>query len=85
MHIKYIRLSQGHTRSIIKSILVVHSGNSVHSDKRTHLTIESINSVFVRTYVTLNRISWIIFTSDLVTSDTDKLLVFRWVHIVLPL
>ena len=31
------------------------------------------------------RISWIIFTSDLVIRYTDKLLVFRWVHIFLLL
>ena len=31
------------------------------------------------------RIFWKIFTSDLVISYTDKLLVFRWVHIVLLL
>ena len=66
-------------------------------------TIEDINVGLVRMYVTLYRISWIIFriwvliasfpdlctlltfTSDLVISYTDKLLVFRWVQIVLLL
>ena len=38
---------------------------------------------FVRMYVTHYRIFWIIFTSDLVLSYTDKLLVFRSVQIVL--
>ena len=48
-------------------------------------TIENINFGLVRMYVTPYRISWIIFTSDLVISYTDKLLVFRWVQIVLLL
>ena len=39
----------------------------------------------VRMYVTHYRIFWIIFTSNLVISYTDKLMVFRWVQIVLPL
>ena len=46
-------------------------------------TIEGINFGLVRMYVTLCRIFWIILTSDLVISYTDKLLVFRWVQIVL--
>ena len=45
-------------------------------------TIEDINFGVVRMYVTPYRISWIIFTSDLVKMYTDKLLVFRWVLIV---
>ena len=48
-------------------------------------TIKDINFGLVRMYVTPYRISWIIFTSDLVISYTDKLLVFRWVQIVLLL
>ena len=46
-------------------------------------TIEGINVGLVKMYVTPYRISWIIFTLDLVISFTDKLLVFRWVQIVL--
>ena len=46
-------------------------------------TIGDINFGLVRMYVTPYRISRIIFTSDLVISYTDKLLVFRWVQIVL--
>ena len=48
-------------------------------------TIEGINDGLVRMYVTPFRIFWIIFTSDLVISYSDKLLVFRWVQIVLLL
>ena len=48
-------------------------------------TIEGINFGLVRMYVTPYRISWIILTSDLVINYTDKLLVFRWVQIVLLL
>ena len=48
-------------------------------------TIEDINFGFVRMYMTPYRISWIIFTSDLILSDTDKLLVFRLVQILLLL
>ena len=40
---------------------------------------------FVRMFVTPYRFFWIIFISDLVLSYTDKLLVFRWVQIVLLL
>ena len=39
-------------------------------------TIEGIYFGLVRMYLTLYRISWIIFTSDLGISCTDKLLVF---------
>ena len=39
-------------------------------------TIEHIDFGFVRMYVTPYRIVWIIFTSDLVLSYTEKLLVF---------
>ena len=48
-------------------------------------TIEDINFGLVRMYVTPYRISWIIFTSELVISYADKLLVFRWIQIVLLL
>ena len=48
-------------------------------------TIEDIHFGFVRMYVAHYRIFWIIFTSDLVISYTDKLLVFRWVQVVLLL
>ena len=47
--------------------------------------IEDINFGLVRKHVTHYRIFWIIFTSDLVISYTDKLLVFRLVQIVLLL
>ena len=45
-------------------------------------TIDDIHFGLVRLYVTHCRIFWIIFTSDLVISYTDKLLVFRWVQLV---
>ena len=48
-------------------------------------TIEGRNFGLVRMYVTPYRIFWKIFTSDLVISYTDKLLVFRRVQIVLLL
>ena len=48
-------------------------------------TIEDKNFGLVRMYVTPYRISWIIFTSYLVISYTDKSLVFRWEQIVLLL
>ena len=48
-------------------------------------TIEDIYFGLVRMYVTHYRIFWIIFTSDLVISYKDKLLVFRWIQIVLLL
>ena len=52
----------------------------------SHLhTIEDIHFGFVRMYVTHYHIFWIIFTSDLVISYTDKLLAFRWVQIGLLL
>ena len=59
----------------------------VTSRKRFSLlqTIEGINFGIVRMYVTPYRISWMIFTYDLVIGYTDKLLVFRWVQIVLLL
>ena len=41
-------------------------------------TINDINFGLVRMYVTPYRTFWIIFTSDLVISYTDKVLVFRW-------
>ena len=48
-------------------------------------TIAGINFGLARMYMTPYRIFWIIFTSELVISYTDKLLVFRWVQIVLLL
>ena len=48
-------------------------------------TIEDINFGLVRIYVTSFCIFWIIFTSDLVISYADKLLVIRCVQIVLLL
>ena len=48
-------------------------------------TIKDINFGLVRMYVTPYRTFWIIFTSNLVISYTDRLLVFRWVQIVLLL
>ena len=47
--------------------------------------IEDIHFGLVKMYVTLYRIFWILFTSDMVIVYTDKLLVFRWVQIVLLL
>ena len=46
-------------------------------------TIEDINFGLVRMYVTPYPL--VKFTSDLVISYTDKLLVYRWVQIVLLL
>ena len=48
-------------------------------------TIVGLNFGLVRMNVTPYRMFWIIFTPDLVISCTDKLLVFRWVQIVLLL
>ena len=48
-------------------------------------TIKDINFGLVRMYVTPYRTFWIIFTSNLVISYTDRLLVFRWVQTVLLL
>ena len=48
-------------------------------------TMEDIHFGLVRMYVTPYRISWIIFTSELVIKYTDKLLVFRWIQIALLL
>ena len=50
------------------------------NDKKAFFT--STDHGLVRMYVTPYRVFWIIFTSDLVISDTDTLLVFRWVQIV---
>ena len=47
--------------------------------------IKDINVGLVRMYVTPYRFSWIIFILGLALSYTDKLLVFRWVQIVLHL
>ena len=47
--------------------------------------IEDISFGLVRMYVTPNRFSWTIFILGLALSYTDKLLVFRWVQIVLLL
>ena len=48
-------------------------------------TIVDILFRLVRMYMTHNRIFWIIFTSDLIISYTDKLLVFQCIQIVLLL
>ena len=47
--------------------------------------IKDINFGLVRMYVTPYRFSWTIFILGLALSYTDKLLVFRWVQIVLHL
>ena len=47
--------------------------------------IEDITFGLVRMYVTHYRFSWTIFIFGLALSYTDKLLVFRWVQIVLLL
>ena len=47
--------------------------------------IEDITFGLVRMYVTPYRFSWTIFILGLALSYTDKLLVFRWVQIVLLL
>ena len=47
--------------------------------------IEDITYGLVRLYVTPYRFSWTIFILGLALSYTDKLLVFRWVQIVLLL
>ena len=46
---------------------------------------KDINFGLVRMYVTPYRFSWTIFILGLALSYTDKLLVFRWVQIVLHL
>ena len=48
-------------------------------------SIEDITFGFVRMYVTPYRFFWTIFILGLALSLTDKLLVFRWVQIVLLL
>ena len=48
-------------------------------------TIEDITFGLVRMYVTPYRFSWTTFILGLALSYTDKLLVFRWVQIVLLL
>ena len=56
------------------------------NDKKafSHLqTKDRIHFCLVRMYVTRYRISWILFTLDLVLSYTDKLLVFRCVQFLL--
>ena len=50
-----------------------------------HTIIEDITFGVVRMYVTPYRFSWTIFILDLALSYADKLLVFRWVLIVLLL
>ena len=45
-------------------------------------TKEGIHFGLVRMYATHYRIFWIIFTSDMVISYTDKLFIFRWVKTV---
>ena len=61
----------------------------VWNDKNAFFTStdqkRGINFGLVRMYVTPYRISGIIFTLDLVTSYTEKLVVFRWIQIVLLL
>ena len=47
--------------------------------------IKDITFGLVRMYVTPYRFSWTIFILGLALSYTDKLLVFRWVNIVLLL
>ena len=47
--------------------------------------IEDITFGFVRMYVTPYRFSWTMFILGLALSYTNKLLVFRWVQIVLLL
>ena len=47
--------------------------------------IEDITFGLVRMYVASYRVSWTIFILGLALSNTDKLLVFRWVRIVLLL
>ena len=46
---------------------------------------EGIKFGLVKMYLTLYRISWIIFSLYLVLKYANKLLVFRWVQIVLLL
>ena len=59
------------------------------NDKKAFFTskdnIKDINFGLVRMYVTPYRFSWTIFILGLALSYTDKLLVFRWVQIVLHL
>ena len=53
-------------------------------DKKTFFTSKDHRGhKLVRMYEAHYHIFWIIFKSDLVISYTDKLLVFRWVQIVL--
>ena len=47
--------------------------------------IEDITFGLVKMYVTPNRFAWTIFILGLALNYTDKLLVFRWVQIVLLL
>ena len=61
--------------AITLTLLICRNGN----------IIEDITFGLVRMYVTPYRISWTIFILDLALSYTDKLLVFRWVKIVLLL
>ena len=46
-------------------------------------TIEGINFGLVRMRVSPYRMFWIIFSFDLVLSYTEKVMVFRWVQILL--
>ena len=50
-----------------------------------HNLIKDITFGLVRMYVTPYRFSWTIFILGVALSYTDKLLVFRWVQIVLLL
>ena len=56
------------------------------NDKKAFFTSkDNYNFGLVRMYVTPYRFSWTIFILGLALSYTDKLLVFRWVQIVLHL
>ena len=53
--------------------------------RKTIIILKDNNFGLVRMYVTPYRFSWTIFILGLALSYTDKLLVFRWVQIVLHL
>ena len=60
---------------------LIKNTSGFDSDKLQQ-TLENINFGLVRMYVPPYRILRVIFSSDLVISYTDKLLLFRWVKIV---
>ena len=62
--------------------LACNDKNAFFTSKDHH---KDINFGLVRMYVTPYRFSWTIFILGLALSYTDKLLVFRWVQIVLHL